>query len=297
MHSVKTQALQSEAAVIEITRDMKRLDYAKRHLQRTITALKRLHMLLHAAEQLRVAATIDEESGSPIPNYRAASQLIDATRLLLGHFDGYMNSVPKMRQVRDAIGMLNSQLRKGAVNLFHEVGFQQNEEEETAPMVASALSDACLVMEALGEKSKDDFVKEFISDHLEEYEALYSPFPVKKKGGNGGTGGSSSGKGGNKSKPPPGTPSKSFKKSSTSMASSQSSDDVTSSEKQERSFIFDNQPSKSLDVQLEWDKVSDVIALMILLYFLFFLTFHLFLHNLATTHRIKAMSGDLESSR
>jgi hypothetical protein len=64
MHSVKTQALQSEAAVIEITRDMKRLDYAKRHLQRTITALKRLHMLLHAAEQLRVAATIDEGSGS-----------------------------------------------------------------------------------------------------------------------------------------------------------------------------------------------------------------------------------------
>ena len=49
MHSVKTQALQSESAVIEITRDMKRLDYAKRHLQRTITALKRLHMLLHAA--------------------------------------------------------------------------------------------------------------------------------------------------------------------------------------------------------------------------------------------------------
>jgi len=225
---VKTQALQSEAAVIEITRDMKRLDYAKRHLQRTITALKRLHMLLHAAEQLRVAATIEEE-GSPIPNYKAASQLIDATRLLLGHFDGYMNSVPKMRQVRDAIGMLNSQLREGAVNLFHEVGFQQpqsneGEEEETAPMVVSALSDACLVMEALGEKSKHDFVIEFISDHLEEYELLYSPFPVKKKKGGNITTTSNNSKGGSKNKPPPpGSPPKSFKK-----ASSQS-DDVNES--------------------------------------------------------------------
>jgi len=246
---VKTQALQSESAVLEITRDMKRLDYAKRHLQRTITALKRLHMLLHAAEQLRRAATIDEQNGVGIPNYKAASQLIDATRLLLGHFEGYMNSVPKMRQVRDAIGMLNSQLREGVVNLFREVGFHQpqrksssrsgvvdDDEEETittSPMVISALTDACLVIQALGEKSKEDFVNEFISDHLDEYEKLYSPFPVnsnittknnKNKGSsisnNKGGGGSSSGL------PPPGSPPKSFKKSSTSMASSQS-DDVT----------------------------------------------------------------------
>ena len=253
MHSVKTQALQSESAVIEITRDMKRLDYAKRHLQRTITALKRLHMLLHAAEQLRMAATIDEEQagGSPIPNYKAASQLIDATRLLLGHFDGYMNSVPKMRQVRDAIGMLNTQLREGVVNLFKEVGFQQQqqqqqqqsgngyeeeevEEETTAPMVVSALSDACLVIDALGEQSKEDFVKEFISDHLEEYEKLYSPFPVKKnKKGNTSSNKGGGGRGSNSkslsSSSAPGSPSKSFKKSSTSMASSQSGGDATNS--------------------------------------------------------------------
>ena len=250
MHSVKTQALQSESAVIEITRDMKRLDYAKRHLQRTITALKRLHMLLHAAEQLRMAATIDP-STCPIPNYRAASQLIDATRLLLGHFDGYMNSVPKMRQVRDAIGMLNSQLREGAVNLFHEVGFQQaeEEEEETAPMVVGALSDACLVIDALGEKSKQDFVREFISDHLEEYESLYSPFPAKKKGNNSSNSNNSDKKkgGSNKNKSDaPGSPPKSFKKSSTA-----SSDDVTNNEKTPSSSSSttnnSNSPSSSLD--------------------------------------------------
>jgi hypothetical protein len=224
MHSVKTQALQSESAVIEITRDMKRLDYAKRHLQRTITALKRLHMLLHAAEQLRMAATIDEENGRPIPNYKAAAQLIDATRLLLGHFDGYMNSVPKMRQVRDAIGMINQQLREGVVNLFHEVGFQQQQQEEmegeegTSPMVQSALSDACLVIDALGTKSKEEFVTQFISEHLEEYELLYSPFPVKKKKIKGGGGSASTTAGG-------GSPVKSFKKSTSSLASSQGGDD------------------------------------------------------------------------
>jgi len=39
---VQSQAQASEVAVLEITKDMKRLDYAKQHLQRTITALKRL---------------------------------------------------------------------------------------------------------------------------------------------------------------------------------------------------------------------------------------------------------------
>ena len=42
---VQSQAQRSEVAVLEITKDMKRLDYAKQHLQRTITALKRLHMV------------------------------------------------------------------------------------------------------------------------------------------------------------------------------------------------------------------------------------------------------------
>jgi len=95
---VQSQAQASEVAVLEITKDMKRLDYAKQHLQRTITALKRLHMLLHAAEQLRKAAMVTPQQ--PIPKYAQAAHLVDATRLLLGHFDGYMSSVPKMRQVR-----------------------------------------------------------------------------------------------------------------------------------------------------------------------------------------------------
>jgi len=54
-------------------------------------------MLLHAAEQLRKAAMVTPQQ--PIPKYAQAAHLVDATRLLLGHFDGYMSSVPKMRQV------------------------------------------------------------------------------------------------------------------------------------------------------------------------------------------------------
>lgn len=56
MRDIKTKAEQSEQMVHEICRDIKSLDYAKRHLTQTITALKRLQMLVTAVEQLGVMA-------------------------------------------------------------------------------------------------------------------------------------------------------------------------------------------------------------------------------------------------
>jgi hypothetical protein len=53
--SIKTQASQSERMVQEICADIKRLDYAKTHLQTTITSLKRLQMLITAVTQLEVS--------------------------------------------------------------------------------------------------------------------------------------------------------------------------------------------------------------------------------------------------
>jgi hypothetical protein len=49
---IKGKAEQSEVMVQEICRDIKKLDYAKRHLTGTITALRRLSMLVSAVEQL-----------------------------------------------------------------------------------------------------------------------------------------------------------------------------------------------------------------------------------------------------
>ena len=65
------------------------------------TLITNRHMLLHAAEQLRKAAMVTPQQ--PIPKYAQAAHLVDATRLLLGHFDGYMSSVPKMRQVSNVL--------------------------------------------------------------------------------------------------------------------------------------------------------------------------------------------------
>lgn len=48
MREIQRKAEQSELMVQEICRDIKKLDYAKKHLTATITAIRRLAMLLNA---------------------------------------------------------------------------------------------------------------------------------------------------------------------------------------------------------------------------------------------------------
>jgi len=102
-------------------------------------------------------------------------------------------------------GVIKGQLWEGIVKLFQEVGLQQQpnneqititgEDGETAAivpvsnMVQKTLADACLVIEALGPKSKERFISDFIKDQLEEYDELYNPSPAmgKKKTSTGGS--------------------------------------------------------------------------------------------------------------
>ena len=118
IRQVQTKASQSEKTVREITKDMKRLDCAKRHLQRTITTLKRLHMLIHAVEGLRQACLLQ-----PHPDYKSASHLVDATRLLLKHFDAYAHKVEPMRLLSNKVDDLQMELKFRLVRGFRIVGF------------------------------------------------------------------------------------------------------------------------------------------------------------------------------
>ena len=54
IEDIKAKASQSENMVQEICADIKKLDFAKNHLQTSVTALKRLQMLITAVGQLEV---------------------------------------------------------------------------------------------------------------------------------------------------------------------------------------------------------------------------------------------------
>lgn len=97
VRDIKGKAEASETMVHEICRDIKSLDYAKRHLTQTITALKRLQMLVTAVEQLGVMAA--ERM------YSEAANLLQAVNQLLVHFDGY-TGIAKVDELREQSGSI-----------------------------------------------------------------------------------------------------------------------------------------------------------------------------------------------
>merc|ERR1719310_1636749 len=80
VRDIKGKAERSEQMVHEICRDIKSLDYAKRHLTATITSLKRLQMLVTATEQL---SFMTRER-----RYTEAANLLHAVNELLSDFAG-----------------------------------------------------------------------------------------------------------------------------------------------------------------------------------------------------------------
>ena len=204
--TVQAKARLSEKAVQEITQEMKRLDYAKKHLSKTITTLKRLHMLIHAVTQLQHCVR-----ESKPPQYKNAANLFDATQLLIGHFEGYMDSVEKMRLLKQDVEDMRTELYSDIVFGFRVVGFgsikaiearmkdegkeiraigqslgeddEGDTEENITPMSSSLLSDACSAIESLGESQSSTFLMTFCQDHLEPYSQLFDPHNNTAGGG------------------------------------------------------------------------------------------------------------------
>lgn len=214
IHLVQEKASQSEKAVLEITRDMKRLDCAKKHLQRTITTLKRLHMLIHAVEQLRLACL-----QKPYPDFQTSAHLVDATRLLLKHFDAYKQKVEPMMKLSLKVTNLQEQLRLTVVRGFRVVAFGYDEtlvlEEQqaenaakkkksnnkqggktliTSPyvlgdpngpppplMTPDIMKGGVLLIDALGTEKRRRFIIQFCQDQLREYKQDYQPIEKKEK--------------------------------------------------------------------------------------------------------------------
>jgi len=198
IYLVKDKAAQSEQAVQLITKDMKMLDNAKRHLFRTITTLKRLHMLVHAVEELRL---VKHKS-----DYAAASQLVQAIRILNGHFNQYQAKVPALQKLARTVQDLQTELLQQVVQGFRRTALgveqaglvEQQEihnaetkspdgerrssvivEEENTSMLVVMTSDVMkggvLYLDALGDNVRDDFIQNFCKDLLRPYVEEFSP--------------------------------------------------------------------------------------------------------------------------
>ncbi|KAI3965583.1 hypothetical protein MKX01_010540 [Papaver californicum] len=168
IREIKTKAEQSETMVQEICRDIKKLDFAKKHITTTITALHRLTMLVSAVEQLQVMASKRQ--------YKEAAAQLEAVNQLCSHFEAYRD-VPKINELREKFKNIKQILKSHAFSDFSSLGTGKETEEAN---LLQQLSDACLVVDALEPSVREELVKNFCSRELTSYRQIFEGAELAK---------------------------------------------------------------------------------------------------------------------
>ncbi|PKA50631.1 hypothetical protein AXF42_Ash017970 [Apostasia shenzhenica] len=168
IHEIKMKAEQSETMVQEICRDIKKLDFAKRHITTTITALHRLTMLVSAVEQLQVMASKRQ--------YKEAAAQLEAVNQLCDHFEAYRD-VPKIAELREKFKNIKKILKSHVFSDFSSLGTGKESEESN---LLQQLSDACLVVDALEPSVREELVKNFCNKELTSYRQIFEAAELAK---------------------------------------------------------------------------------------------------------------------
>ncbi|KAK3941059.1 vacuolar protein sorting-associated protein 53 [Diplogelasinospora grovesii] len=159
IESVRSRALQTERDITTMTADIKRLDGTKRNLTLSMTALKRLQMLTTAYEQLRGLARTRQ--------YRECAGLLQAVLQLMRHFHSY-RSIEQIAVLSRGVGELQRELLEQVCEDF-ELAFAKGEVAARRPV----LSEACQVMDALGDGARARLVTWYVNTELREYRSVF----------------------------------------------------------------------------------------------------------------------------
>ncbi|DBA83910.1 hypothetical protein WJX77_004419 [Trebouxia sp. C0004] len=163
INEIRRKAEQSEVMVQEICRDIKKLDYAKKHLTYTITALRRLAMLINAVDQLQRAVERQE--------YSEAAHLLEAVQQLSLHFQSFAQ-IPKVAELGGQVSTLQKSLQMNVMREFELLG---TGEESTNPLLLERLKACCLVTDALGYKARDELVDYVCKKEMGVYSQIFAP--------------------------------------------------------------------------------------------------------------------------
>lgn len=160
IRDIQRKAEQSELMVQEICRDIKKLDYAKKHLTATITALRRLSMLINAVDQLQLSVERHE--------YAEAAHLLEAVQQLSSHFQSYVH-IPKVAELKGRLMALEKTLQINTLREFELLG-----EEAPSPLLLERLRSCCLVVEALGYQARDELIDTVCKREMGVYTQIFA---------------------------------------------------------------------------------------------------------------------------
>ncbi|KAK2148029.1 hypothetical protein LSH36_520g01045 [Paralvinella palmiformis] len=160
---IKGKAEKSEEMVKEITRDIKQLDHAKRHLTTSITTLNHLHMLVEGVDSLQTLSRRRQ--------YGEVANLLEGVVNVIDHFDKYM-SIPQIGELADKVNHIKIELAQQIRADFEEAF--QGPQAKYGNVNQSQLAEACFVVSVLDPKVKRDLLSWFIKLQLSEYMVLFA---------------------------------------------------------------------------------------------------------------------------
>ncbi|GAA5971234.1 hypothetical protein JCM11641_004197 [Rhodosporidiobolus odoratus] len=158
--AIRDAATESEVVVRDITRDIQSLDLAKRNLVASMNALKRFQMLVNAFDQLTRLAKSRK--------YRDTSQALAAVKELSQYFNTF-SSVERVAAVRRGVLEVQNVLRVQVMKDFEEA-FSS---EAARAGKNATLTDACLVIDALGDDAKNNLMRWYSLLVLRDYRRIF----------------------------------------------------------------------------------------------------------------------------
>ena len=160
LNLIREKARESENVVKEITRDIRSLDIAKRNIVSSMTALKRLQMLVNGVDQLeRLAET---------RRYREAASALQAVKSLLDFFQSY-RAVERIATAWKQVNELQTQLRTAVMNQYEQFFLH----DPGRPIRGTSLPDAALVLDAIGSDARSSLIDWYCSLQLKEYRRIF----------------------------------------------------------------------------------------------------------------------------
>lgn len=166
---IKVKATESELMVQDLCADIKKLDYAKGHLQTSITSLNRLQMLINAVAQLEVLAAEYQ--------YREAANLLDAVKQFMSHFERYQH-ITVIIELNRRVEAIRDSLTQHVRTVFSDLAKNIDTVADADLIVGvpgglRGLADTCLMVDALGTKVRQQILDNFVHRQLVPYEALF----------------------------------------------------------------------------------------------------------------------------
>jgi len=159
IREIERRSAMTQTMVADICRDIKKLDNAKKNLNTTITALRRLSMLIDAVDQLQDAAEKRD--------FQTASELMGAVHQLSAHFIRY-NHIPRVAELKGRIYALEKSLRTASLREFELIG-----EDIPPPHMLEQLSHCCALTGAIGASARDELVDTLCRREMSIYTQIF----------------------------------------------------------------------------------------------------------------------------